>query len=77
MAFRWLADAGPLMVVIGLPLPSSTKKEDVVKVGTPLAKPPGSAHVILRKNGESDLKTKTNKYISFHFMFYTIIFMVF
>ena len=35
-AFRWWADVGPLMVVFGSSLPSSTKK-------TPLAKLSGSA----------------------------------
>ena len=35
-AFRWRADVGPLMVVFGSSLPSSTKK-------TPLAKLSGSA----------------------------------
>ena len=37
MVFRWQADVGPLMVVFGLSLPSSTKKKknkkkNVVKV---------------------------------------------
>ena len=34
----WRADVGPLMVVFGSSLPSSTKKKNVVKVGPPLAK---------------------------------------
>ena len=41
-AFLWRADVGPLMVVFGSSLPSSTKKT-VVKVGPPLAKLSGSA----------------------------------
>ena len=46
-AFRWRADDDPLIVVLGSSLPSSTKQEkkNVVKVGPPLTKPSGSAHV--------------------------------
>ena len=47
MAFRWRADDGPLIGVLGSSLPSSTKKKNVVKVGSPLTKLSGSAHVIL------------------------------
>ena len=43
MAFRWRADDGPLIVVLGSSLPSSTKKK-VVKVGPPLTTFSGSAH---------------------------------
>ena len=46
MAFRWRADDG--RVVFGSSHPSSTKKKtekNVVKVGPPLAKFSGSAHV--------------------------------
>ena len=45
MAFRWRANGAPLKVVFGSSLPSSTKK-NVVKVGPPLTKLSGSAHVI-------------------------------
>ena len=45
MAFRWRADDGPLKGVFGFSLPSS-KKKNVVKVGPPLTKFTGSAHVI-------------------------------
>ena len=44
MAFRWRAVYGPLIVAFGSSLPSSTKKS-VVKVGLPLTKLSGSAHV--------------------------------
>ena len=51
MAFRWRAHDGPLKVVLGSSLPSSTKKKKrknknkiVVKVGPPLTKLSGSAH---------------------------------
>ena len=47
MAFRWRAHDGPLIVVLGSSLPSSTKKKtkkNVVKVGPPLTKLSGSAH---------------------------------
>ena len=51
MAFRCWTDDGPLIVVIGSFLPSSTQKnkkqkqkKNVVKVGPPLAKLSGSAH---------------------------------
>ena len=43
-AFRWRADGGPLKVGLGSSLPSSTLKTNVVKVGSPLTKPSGSAH---------------------------------
>ena len=47
MAFRWRADDGPLTVVFGSSHPSSTKKttKKNVKVGPPLTKFSGSAHV--------------------------------
>ena len=51
MAFRWRAHDGPLIVVLGSFLPSSTKKKkkktnkkNEVKVGPPLTKLSGSAH---------------------------------
>ena len=44
MAFRWRADDGQLKVGLGSSLPSSTLKTSVVKVGSPLTKPSGSAH---------------------------------
>ena len=43
LVFCWQADDGPLIVLFGSFLPSSTKKK-VVKVGPPLAKLSGSAH---------------------------------
>ena len=43
MAFRWRAGDGPLKVVHGSSLPTSTRK-NVVKVGPPLTKLSGSAH---------------------------------
>ena len=43
---HWRADVGPLMVVFGPSLPSSTKKKSIVKVGPPLAKLSGSVQVI-------------------------------
>ena len=43
-AFRWQADDGLLKVGLGSSLPSSTLKTNVVKVGSPLTKPSGSAH---------------------------------
>ena len=46
LAFRWRADDGPLIVVLGSSLPSSTKKN--VCVGPPLTKLSGSAHDITR-----------------------------
>ena len=49
MAFHWLADDGPLMVVFGFSLPSSTQKERIVKVGIPLTKISGSAHAFTLK----------------------------
>ena len=42
--FRWRADDGPLKVGLGSSVPSSTLKTSVVKVGSPLTKPSGSAH---------------------------------
>ena len=45
MAFRWWADDGPLIVVFGSSLPSSSTKKSVVKVGPPLTKFYGSVHV--------------------------------
>ena len=47
MAFRWRADDGPLKVGLGssLPLPPSTLKTNVVKVGSPLTKLSGSARI--------------------------------
>ena len=49
MAFRWRADDGPLKVVLGSSLPSSTKikeeKKNVVKDGPPQTNLSGSAHV--------------------------------
>ena len=47
MAFRWRTDDGPLKVVFGSPLLINNKKENVVKVGPPLTKHSGSAHVFL------------------------------
>ena len=44
MAFRWRADDGPLKVGLGSSLSLSTLKTNVVKVGSPLTKPSGSAH---------------------------------
>ena len=41
MAFHWRADDGPLLVVLGSSLPSSTKKR---QSWTPLTKLSGSAH---------------------------------
>ena len=38
----WWADAGPLMVVFGSSLPSSTMEKNVVKVGPHMAKLSGS-----------------------------------
>ena len=38
MAFRWWADDGPLIVVFGSSLPSSTIKKNVVNAGPPLTK---------------------------------------
>ena len=46
MAFRWRADNGPLRVIFGSPLPSSTKNKNVVKYGPPLTQLCGSAHVL-------------------------------
>ena len=43
MAFRWCADNGPLIVVLGSSIPSSTKKK-VVEVRPHLTKRSGSAH---------------------------------
>ena len=43
MAFRWWVDDGPLIVVLGSSLPTSTKKKNV-KVEPPLTKLSGSAH---------------------------------
>ena len=42
MAFRWQADDGPLIVLFGPTLASSTKNINVVKVGPPLTKLSGS-----------------------------------
>ena len=36
MAFRWRVDEGPLIMVLGFSLPSTTKKKNVVKNGPPL-----------------------------------------
>ena len=48
MVFRWRAGDGPLIVVLGSPLPLPAKnikeKKNVVKVGPPLTKLSGSAH---------------------------------
>ena len=51
MAFRWRGDDGQLIVVLGSTLPSSTKKigKKIVKVGHPLTKLSGSAHVFIDK----------------------------
>ena len=43
MAFRWWADDGQLIVVLGSSLPSSAKKT-IVKVGPPQTKLSGPAH---------------------------------
>ena len=45
--FRWRADDGPLIVVFGSSVPSSTKLfiKQKVKFGPPMAKRSGSAHV--------------------------------
>ena len=50
MAFRWRADDGLLIVVLGSSLPSSTRKKNNVKIGPPLTKLSGSAHDIPRTN---------------------------
>ena len=56
MAFCWLADDGPLIVVVGSSLPSLTKKNikkiKKVKVGPPLIKFSGFAcgHVVAQKH---------------------------
>ena len=44
MASLWQADDGPLIMLLGSTLPSSTKK-NLVKFGPPLTKLSGSAHV--------------------------------
>ena len=47
MPFRWRADDGPLIVVFGSSVPSSTKmfiKQDL-NFGSPMTKRSGSAHV--------------------------------
>ena len=44
MVFRWQADDGPFIAVFGSYIPSSTKKEIVIKFGLPLTKLSGSAH---------------------------------
>ena len=55
MVISWRANDGPLKVVFGSSLPSLTKKEimiiikNVVKVGPPLTKLSGSAHVVVDK----------------------------
>ena len=54
MEFRWRANDDPLIVVLGSSLPSSKKKKkkkkkNVVKVGPPLTKLSGSAHVFIEK----------------------------
>ena len=50
MAFHWQANDGPLIMVFGYYLPSSTKKtqKNSVKVGPLLTKLSGSAHGILQ-----------------------------
>ena len=48
MAFRWLANDGPLIVAFEYSLPSTTKKrkkKNVVKAGPPLTKHSRSSHV--------------------------------
>ena len=49
MAFRWRAEVGPLIEVFGwflsLPYQQKNQKKIVVKVGPPLTKHPGFAHV--------------------------------
>ena len=53
MAFHWRADDGPLIVVFGSSLPSSTKK-NFVKVGL-LTKLSGPAHgLYIANNMDSD-----------------------
>ena len=47
MAFRWQADDGPVIVVFGSSLPSSTKKKKVIKVGPLLTKLSGSAYAMV------------------------------
>ena len=44
MAFRWRADDGPFIAVLGSSSPYSTKK-NAIKFGPPLTKLSGSAHV--------------------------------
>ena len=44
LAFRWRTNNGPLMVVFGSYLPSSTKNKNVVKVGPLPTKLSGSVH---------------------------------
>ena len=46
IAFRWRANDGPLLVLFGSSLPSSkrNKKNNIVRVGPPLAKLSGSVH---------------------------------
>ena len=53
MAFRWRAGDGPLIVVLGPSLPSSTKTKKVIKVGPPLAKLSGSVHANRHACGSS------------------------
>ena len=45
MSFRWRANDDPLIVAFWPFHPSSTRKKNVVKIGPPLTKRSGSAHV--------------------------------
>ena len=61
MAFRWRVDDGPVLVLLGTILPSSTKK--VVKFGPPLTKLSGSAHeTIALRIWKSGIKKQQKKH---------------
>ena len=59
-AFRWWADDGPLIIVFGPSLPSSTKK-NVVKFGPRLTKLIGSMHELCYKKKYLEKKSKRYK----------------
>ena len=55
MVFGWRADDGPLLVVFGSSLPSSTKQTtNNVRVGAPLTKRSGSPHEMFLFNMQFD-----------------------
>ena len=62
MAFCWRVNDGPLIEVFGFSSLNQLKKINVVKVGPPLTKLSGSAHVGLVNKQKHSINTYTDKF---------------